>query len=192
MKKEEFEGYQDKKYRPIIRQNSREILLDVTRQQKPEKVLEIGSFIGFSACAMLEAGAKFVTTIEIDKKNSEDARKNLQKNFPNRFEVINCDAMDFLKENEDLTFDLIFLDGAKGQYVKYLPYLKKMLNKGGYLVADDILFYGLVKKEGAVAHKHRTIVMNLREFISKIENDEEFETQIFEIENGISVSRKKV
>lgn len=189
--KEELVGFANKKYRPIIREHSREILLDLVKTFQPEHVLEIGTFIGYSACAMLEAGAKFVTTIEIDEKNAQDARENLQHYYAGRFEVVCCDAIDFLKQSKD-TFDLIFLDGAKGQYIKYLPYLKKMLKIGGFLVADDILFYGLVKKEGPVAHKHRTIVVNLRKFIAEIENDEDFETQIYEIENGISVSRKKV
>ncbi|MGN1200970.1 MAG: O-methyltransferase [Candidatus Caccovivens sp.] len=188
--KEELVGFADKKYRPIIREHSREILLDLVKEIQPKRVLEIGTFIGYSACAMLEAGAKYVVTIEIDEKNAHDARENLQK-YHGQFEVKNCDAMEYLKVAED-KFDLIFLDGAKGQYFKYLPYLKKLMNVGGYLVADDILFYGLVKKEGPVAHKHRTIVVNLRKFIDEIENDSDFETKIYEIENGISISKKKV
>lgn len=133
----------------------------------------------------------FVTTIEKDKQNHEYAVKNLEDlGFIGRYNAINCDAMDFLMQDKNSKFDLIFLDGAKGQYHKYLPYLKEMLCKGGILVVDDVMFYGLVQSDGKIAHKHRSIVNNLRKFLDMLKNDADFDTQIFEFEDGVSVSRK--
>ena len=87
-------------------------------------------------------------------------------------------------------YDFIFLDGPKGQYIRYFPILKELLNVNGYLVADNVYFHGMVKMEGKIPHKHRSIVNNLRKFIDAISTDKDFETKIFEIGDGISVSKK--
>ena len=88
-------------------------------------------------------------------------------------------------------FDLIFLDGPKGQYFKYLPYLKSMLNLGGYLVADDVLFHGYVKQEN-VGHKHRTIVNSLKNYLADLDADPSFSHELIEMEDGLSVAQKNI
>ncbi len=192
--KEDFQGFKEHEYRPIVRDKSIEVLEGLIKQNHPKRILEIGTFIGFSASVMLETDKEnFVITIEKDEKNAKDAVKNLTElGYAGRFEVVCADAMDFLLSHKEEKFDFIFLDGPKGQYIKYLPYLKKMLNCGGILLADDILFYGLVKSNEKIAHKHRALVNNLRKFLSAIENDKDFETEICEFANGMSISRKKV
>lgn len=192
--KEEFVGFAEHEYAPILRDSSIEFLQELIAKYKPKNILEIGTFIGFSASVMLDANRDcFVTTIEIDRENAKDAVQNLTDlGFVGRFKVLNCDAYDFLQSQESEQFDFIFLDGPKGQYLKYLPFLKKVLKKGGFLLADDIFFYGLVKSEGFIKHKHRTIVNNLRKFIAEIQNDEELETTIYDFANGMSLSKKKV
>lgn len=191
--KEEFVGFAEHEYSPIVREKSIEFLRELIKKHRPKNILEIGTFIGYSASVMLEADKDcFVTTIEINEENAKDATKNLTNlGFEGRFVVLNCDAYEFLQNHQEEQFDFIFLDGPKGQYFKYLPYLKKMLKKGGFLLADDVLFYGLVKAEGHVEHKHRTIVNNLRKFLSDIQNDSDFETTIYDFANGMSLSRKK-
>lgn len=191
--KEEFEGFGDHEYRPIARDKSIEVLEGLIKKNRPKKILEIGTFIGYSASVMLEADKdNFVCTIEKDEKNAKDAVKNLTElGFAGRFEVVCADAMDFLMTHQDEKYDFIFLDGPKGQYIRYLPYLKKMMNKGAVLLADDILFYGLVRSNEKIDHKHRALVNNLRKFISAIENDDELETVIYDFANGMSESRKK-
>ncbi len=191
-KKEEFFGYENHDYNPIIRPQSQDLLVSLLKENKPKQILEIGTFIGYSCALMLETCPDvFVTTIEKDKQNYEYAIKNLEDlGFMGRYKAINCDAMDFLIRDKNSKFDLIFLDGPKGQYYKYLPYLKEMLCKGGILVVDDVMFYGLVQSDGKIAHKHRSIVNNLRKFLDMLKNDADFDTQIFEFEDGVSVSRK--
>lgn len=191
--KEEFQGFDEHEYKPIAREKSIEVLEELIKKNHPKMILEIGTFIGYSASVMLEADKEnFVRTVEIDEKNARDARKNLSElGFDGRFEVVCADAMDFLVEHSDEKYDFIFLDGPKGQYIKYLPYLKKMMNKGAILLADDILFYGLVRSNEKIPHKHRSLVNNLRRFLTALEEDDELETTIYDFANGMSQSRKK-
>ena len=192
--KEDFVGFESHEYRPIVRSESIKLLEKIVSEEKPKQILEIGTFIGYSASVMLSACKdSFVTTIEISKENALDAVKNLtDEGFDGRFEVVNMDTMDYLKNNSDKKFDFIFLDGAKGQYYKYLPYLKQMLKKDCFLLADDVLFYGLVRSTEKIAHKHRSLVNNLRKFLQQLESDNDFETRIFDFENGMSLSKKKI
>lgn len=192
LKKEEFIGFSRHEYNPIIRPQSEKLLVDIIKKHKPQKVLEIGTFIGYSAAVMLQADkALKLVSVEKDTQNFCDAKQNL-KVFEDRVKLINSDAMDFLQQNHDKEkFDLIFLDGPKGQYHKFLPYLKQMLTVGGALVCDDVLFYGLVETDEKVAHKHRSIVNNLRLFLKNLKTDPDFETCIYDFEDGVSVSVKK-
>lgn len=189
--KEKFVGFESHDYNPIIREKSLELLKSLLKKHNPNQILEIGTFIGYSAGVMLETCPDaFVTTVEKDEKNSKFAVQNLNDlGFCGRFEVENQDAFDFLREN-DKKFDFIFLDGAKGQYIKYLPYLKEALNVNGVLVADDIMFYGLVSSQEKIAHKHRSLVNNLRKFLEELKNDTDFVTEIYDFEDGMSVSIK--
>ena len=182
-------------YMPFIRDKSAKVLFEICQKEKPKNILEIGTAVGYSALLMLE-GAKesFVTTIEKDEKRAQEAKVNFEKNgVKERVDLIVGDAGEVLPQLEDegKEFDLIFLDGPKGQYLRYLPHLKKMLCKGGLLVADNVLLHGWVKGEEFVKHKHRSMVVNLRKFLKCLEEDHDFDSKLLEIEDGITISRKK-
>lgn len=191
--KEDFIGFDKHEYNPIIRLKSEELLRKIVREKHPKSVLEIGTYLGYSAAVIMEEAAEcFVTSIEKNAQNANDAVLNLNElGYAGRFEIICCDAIDFLNKNKDKQYDFIFLDGPKGQYINYLPILKKMLRSGGVLIADDILFYGLVGSKEKIVHKHRSIVEHLRKFLQELKQDKDFETTIYEFEDGISVSIKK-
>ena len=193
IKKENFIGYSNHEYCPVIRELTKALLLETIKKKKPQKLLEIGTFVGYSSAVMLEASETLeIISLEKDPQNVKDAKQNLKNlGFEKRAEVVCCDAIDYLETHQDEKFDFVFLDGPKGQYFKYLPYIKKMLNDGGVLFADDILYYGLVNSEEKIIHKHRSIVNNLRKFIDQIKSDESFDTQIYDIEDGVSISIKK-
>ena len=192
IKKEELVGLDRFEYAPMIREKTAQMLVKLLKEYQPKKVLEIGTFLGYSAGLILETcQMATLVTVEKDEQKVADARKNLSQ-FGTRCEVVCADAIDFLQQNnQGEKYDFVFLDGAKGQYVKYLPLLKNLLSKGGVLFVDDIMYYGLVKSQEKIIHKHRSIVNNLRKFLEMLENDQDFETQIYEIEDGYSVSVKK-
>ena len=182
-------------YMPFIRDESAKILFEICQTEKPKNILEIGTAVGYSALLMLE-GAKdaFITTIEKDNERAQQAMTNFEKNgVKERVDLIVGDAGEVLPQLEDegKEFDLIFLDGPKGQYLRYLPHLKEMLCKGGLLVADNVLLHGWVKGEEFVKHKHRSMVVNLRKFLKCLEEDHDFDSKLLEIEDGITISRKK-
>lgn len=182
-------------YMPFIRDESAKILFDICQKEKPKNILEIGTAVGYSALLMLE-GAKdaFVTTIEKDNERAQQAMTNFEKNgVKERVNLIVGDAGEVLPqlEEEGKEFDLIFLDGPKGQYLRYLPHLKNLLCKGGLLVADNVLLHGWVKGEEFVKHKHRSMVVNLRKFLKALEEDCDFDSKLLEIEDGMTISRKK-
>ena len=182
-------------YMPFIRDESAKVLFEICQTEKPKNILEIGTAVGYSALLMLE-GAKesFVTTIEKDEKRSQEARVNFEKNgVKQRVNLVIGDAGQVLPqlEEEGKNFDLIFLDGPKGQYLRYLPHLKNLLCKGGLLVADNVLLHGWVKGEEFVKHKHRSMVVNLRKFLKTLEEDCDFDSKLLEIEDGMTISRKK-
>jgi predicted O-methyltransferase YrrM len=192
---EELKEYALKNNVPILREESGHILSDLIKKEKPKKILEIGTAIGYSAILMLSKCEDCcLTTIEKNEKRANEAKQNfVRAGIENRINLIQGDAMDIVEklETSGEKFDLIFLDGPKGQYVKYLPYLKNMLKDGGFLFADDVYLHGWVKGDDIPPHKHRAMVMALRRFIKEISSDEELETQILDIEDGISISRKK-
>ena len=191
-KKEDFKGFNKDEYVPILRDESISFLYDLAKKLQPKKILEIGTYIGYSASILLSCSPNCtLDTVEIKEENANLARENL-KNFGERAKVFCQDAKDFIetKLKEKKKYDFIFLDGPKGQYIRYLPILKELLESGGVLVADNVYFHGMVKMEGKIPHKHRSIVNNLRQFINEISIDSNLQTTIYDIGDGISVSYK--
>lgn len=191
-RKEDFKGFNKDEYVPILRDESISFLFRLVQKLEPKNILEIGTYIGYSASIMLTASLNSkLETVEIKEENASLARENLKK-FGDRAVVFCDDAKNLIEKlcQDKKKYDFIFLDGPKGQYIRYFPILKELLNVNGYLVADNVYFHGMVKMEGKIPHKHRSIVNNLRKFIDAISTDKDFETKIFEIGDGISVSKK--
>lgn len=188
--KKDFVGVENREYCPFVRQKTEELLIETLKCLNPKKILEIGTFLGYSASVMSEICPDAeILTVEKNEKNFYDAQKNLKEY--QKISLVNADAYEFLETNQSLKFDFVFLDGPKGQYIKYLPFLKKMLNKNGVLFADDVLFYGLVNSNEKIEHKHRALVNNLRKFLDEIRNDSDFDTKIYDFDDGVSISKKK-
>lgn len=191
---EEIEIYAKKNFIPIIRPKSRQILMDEVKKASPSKILEIGSAIGYSGLCMLFASSASLVTIEKDEGRTAMARQNFGRyNVAERVQLINDDALKVLTNlaEEGLRFDFVFLDGPKGQYHKYLPLLTKLLVKGGTLFADNVSVMGLVDSTEPIAHKHRTMVVNMRKFLSDVSSSTQFESQILKVEDGILIAKRK-
>ena len=190
---EEIENYAKENFIPIIRPNSREILIAEVKKLSPSKILEIGSAIGYSGLCMLFASSASLVTIEKDEERVTMARQNFERyNVAKRVQLINDDALKVLTNlaEEEAKFDFVFLDGPKGQYHKYLPLISKLLVKGGTLVADNVSVMGLVDSTEPIAHKHRTMVVNMRKFLSEVTSSSQFESRILKIEDGILIAKR--
>ena len=189
---EEIANRARKGYIPIIRDNTAQALINVCKEKNPKKILEIGTAIGYSGLLMLQNCQAYLYTIEKDEQRLAEAEKNF-KLFGQeaRVKLILDDALIALEKlcNDNEKFDLIFLDGAKGQYIKYYPLIKKLLNRDGILFTDNIYMHGMVKSEEKIAHKHRSMVVNLRKYIELLKNDKDFTTNFYDIDDGYSISK---
>lgn len=177
---------------PIVRPKTLNMLLECIKKNKPNSILEIGTCIGYSAVNMLLNSDASLTSIEIYEPNVAMAKQNLKRlGLIDRADLRLGDAKSILKDlvAENKKFDLIFLDGPKGQYLNYLPDLNTLLNKGGIIFADDVLFRGLVLGQEWVEHSYRTIVVNLRKYLKEVQKNP-FSSEIFDIEDGVCISKK--
>ena len=181
-----------KNYIPVVREKSVKLLCEYIKKYKPQKILEIGTAVGYSGALMLLSyDGGNLTTIDNNNEMCIKATQTFQKfNLQNRVKIICDDALTFLKNSNEF-FDFIFVDGPKGQYIKYLPYLKKITKTGSIIFCDDVLYFGMVQDDTKVIHKKITIVRNLREFISSVQNDTDLKSELLDIEDGILIIERK-
>ncbi len=180
-------------YVPIIREKSARFLYDFVKNSGCKNVLEIGTAIGFSGSIIIGAGAQRLTTIDINSDYLQIAKKTFAKmGFDDCVEIINGDAFVVLKDliQKGQTYDMVFLDGAKGQYVNYLQMLTKLLGDEGVIFADNVLLHGMVESKEIIPHKKRTMVVNLRKYLDMV-NSEPYETELVRLEDGIAITRYK-
>lgn len=189
---EEIKGYAKENFVPIVRDKTAE---ELCRQAgKCQSILEIGTAIGYSGLLMLTCSQANLDTIEKDEGRAHLAQENFKKfDYQARVKLYNEDAFTVLERlaEQNKKYDLIFLDGAKGQYIKYLPLIKRLLYRGGTLFADNINLLGLVKGEEKVPHKYRSMVNNLRKFIKAIESDLDFVCRFYDIDDGFVICKLK-
>ena len=191
---EEIKKEARQNYIPIVREETSKRLCEICRDKKAKRILEIGTAIGYSGSLLLKSCDGHLTTIEKDEVRANKAIENFRRlNLLGRVTLYVDDALKVLNELESQgqSYDFIFLDGAKGQYIKYYPFLKKLLNGGGILFTDNIYLHGFVQADGKVPHKHRSMVVNLRKYIDTLSQDSDFETQFYDIDDGFSISKLK-
>lgn len=188
----EMEDFAHKNYVPIIQKETMHFLRFVMSVVKPEKILEIGTAIGYSSLVFsqyLKEGGKIIT-VELDSDTANIARKNFEKAGNKSIKLIVGDGGDVLI-NTNEKFDVIFLDANKSLYLHSLPDIKRILKKGGVLIADNVLYKGMVASHELETFRKKTLVKNLRDFLYEISNDGCFTTSILPIGDGISVSYYK-
>lgn len=177
---------------PIIQDEALEEIERILEEVKPNKILEIGTAVGYSALCFskhLKEVIGKIVTVELKDEVANEARQNIQDiSNENNIEVVCSDAETFMKTLNE-TFDVVFIDAAKGQYMKYLEQALRLTKEGSYIIADNILFKGRVRG-GYNYKKHRTAVTRLREYIEAVENDKRLDTKILDIGDGIAVSKR--
>ena len=174
---------------PIMLPDGIEFLLEYIKKNNIKNILEIGTAIGYSAIRMcLIMDDIKVTTIERDENRYKAADKNI-KNFKleDRINLIYKDAFDV---NLDDKYDLIFIDAAKSQYIKFFEKFKLNLNKNGVIVSDNLNFHGLTHTDKEIKSRNvRGIVRKLNNYIDYLNNNNEFKTNFYDIGDGISISK---
>ena len=176
---------------PVLRKESFEILLKTIEEKRPNRILEIGVNVGLSGIAMLlKSPNSSLTGIEIDEEKIEIAKGNYQEfGVDKRAKIFQGDASEIIPV---LTgeYDFIFLDGPKGHYYEYLPHLLSILNKGGILFADNVLFRGYVGEDKQAPKRHNTIKHSMENFLNAITTDKTLKSRVLDIEDGISITEK--
>lgn len=179
---------------PIIRREMQSFLKVLLAVHRPAKILEVGTAVGFSTLLMSEyTGADcHITTIEKYEKRIPIARENFKKaGRVDRITLLEGDAMEILKELQD-SFDFIFMDAAKGQYIHFLPEVLRLLKPGGVLVSDNVLQDGdIIESRFAVERRNRTIYKRMRDYLYELKHNEQLLTTIIPIGDGATVSIKQ-
>lgn len=178
---------------PVLRDKSFELLIETIRRKNPKKILEVGTNVGMSSLAMLlNSEDSTLTGIEIDENIAQEAKNNFANfNLTDRAKIFVGDASEIIPILSS-GYDFIFLDGPKGHYYEYLTNLMPLLNEGGILFADNVLFNGYVWGRVKVPKKHNTIKNSMEKFLTAITTDEKLKTTIYEIEDGVSITEKLI
>lgn len=176
---------------PIIMDDTLEVIADILKKIKPNKILEIGAAVGYSAMCFSEylQDGGYIDTIERDEERIAEAKENFIKvGVQDKIHLYEGDAVEILPTLND-KYDMVFIDAAKGKYPFFLEQALRMLNEKGVILADNVLYKGYVMSDYN-KHKQRTAVRNLREYIAKVNEDANLETQILEVGDGLAVSYK--
>ena len=177
---------------PILQDVSLELILMILNIKKPNKILEIGTAVGYSAinfATTLQGKNAKIKTIELKENMYNIALKNVKDmGLDKKIEIVHADATEYLKTlNEDNTYDVVFIDAAKGQYLVFLENAIRLVKNGGIIIADNVLFKGRVLSDYN-EHKHRTAVNRLRTYLKQIKEDKRLNSTVLDIGDGVAVS----
>lgn len=178
---------------PVIRTQMQSLLKLLVAINRPKQILEVGTAIGFSALLMSEYAPEGcrITTIEKYEKRIPIAKENFRRaGKEDVITLLEGDAAEILKELEG-TYDLIFMDAAKGQYIHFLPDILRLLRTGGLLVSDNVLQDGdIIESRFAVTRRNRTIHSRMRDYLYELKHNDLLETAILQVGDGVTVSVK--
>ncbi len=176
---------------PIIMDDTLEVVNKILEDKKPERILEIGTAVGYSAIMfskyLTENG--YIDTIERDEERIKEAKENVKDlNLEEKIHIFEGDAIEILPTLKG-PYDVVFIDAAKGKYPIFLSEALRMLGNNGIIVADNVLYKGYVMSDYN-KHKQRTAVRGLREFLKELNENENLTTQILEVGDGLAISKK--
>ena len=177
---------------PIIMDDTWEVIAKYLEEIKPNKILEIGTAVGYSAMCFSKYLAENgkIDTIERDEERIKEAKINIKNvGVEDKINIYEGDAVEILPTLND-KYDMVFIDAAKGKYPFFLKEALRMLNKNGIIFADNILYKGYVMSDYN-KHKQRTAVRNLREYIKEVSENPDLETEILEVGDGLAISKIK-
>ena len=193
MNKKELEKIKQKaleEHIPIIMDDTLEVMGKYLKEEKPERILEIGTAVGYSAICFTDFLSEngIIDTIERDEKRILEAKENIKKaEVEGKINIYEGDAVEILP-TLNKKYDVVFIDAAKGKYPFFLKEALRMIKPTGVILADNILYKGYVMSDYN-KHKQRTAVRNLREYIKEVTENPNIETEILEVGDGLAVSK---
>ena len=188
----EMERYAEENNIPIIEVDSINFIMKYINLNNVISVLDLGTAIGYSAILMANATSTVeITTIEKDEKRYREAVKNVNKcGLDRRIECVYNDALEVNLAGH--SYDLIFIDAAKGGYIKYFEKFCNYLNPGGVIITDNLKFHGLVSNKNLVKSKNlKGIVDKIEKYVEFLNQNEDFITKYYDIGDGLSVSFRR-
>ena len=174
---------------PIIMDDTLEVIKKVLEENKPKRILEIGTAVGYSAaCFVKYTDNCIVDTIEIDEERAKEAIQNVKDmEIENRINIMVGNAVDILPTLNP-GYDIVFIDAAKSKYSIFLEEGIRLINDKGIILADNVLYKGYVMSDYN-KHKQRTAVRHLREYIKEVTENPNLETEILEVGDGLAISK---
>lgn len=175
---------------PILMDDTLEKIEEILQEEKPKRILEIGTAVGYSASMFAKSTDEDCTidTIEIDEERAKEAEENIKKiGVAERINIMIGNAVDILPTLTN-AYDIVFIDAAKGKYPIFLENAIRLIKDGGIILADNILYKGYVMSDYN-AHKQRTAVRHLREYIKEITENDKCESEILEIGDGLAITK---
>ena len=176
---------------PIIMDDTLEVIEKILIEEKPKRILEIGTAVGYSAACFARMNEDTVIdTIELNEERYNEAIINLEKiGIKERVNVFLGNAVEILPtlNNE---YDIVFIDANKGKYPVFLGEAIRMIRSNGIIIADNVLYKGYVMSDYN-KHKQRTAVRHLREYLKEATENEMLETEILDVGDGLSITRVK-
>ncbi|HIS86909.1 MAG TPA: O-methyltransferase [Candidatus Caccenecus avistercoris] len=188
----EMEEYASLKNIPIIEKDSIAFIMKYIKKNNIKNILEIGSAIGYSTILMASVAQDVtVTTIERDESRYMECLKNVKKcGFEKKINVVFQDALEV--NLTGVKYDMIFIDAAKGQYTKFFEKFQYFLKDGGTIITDNLKFHGYVGKSKEIESKNlRGLAEKIENYIEFLKNNKDFETNFYDVGDGLSVSVKK-
>lgn len=189
----ELEEYAHCNNVPIVQKETGEFLELMITIKKPRRILELGTAIGYSALLMKMNSCKEcqITTIERDSNMVAVASENFKKQgFEDSIKVIEGDCLEVL-ETLNEKYDVIFMDAGKGHYNHFLPHCKRLLDDDGIIIADNVLFRGMVASRELLVRRKITIVKRMKSYLQLISNDKDFVTSVIPMGDGIAVTTRR-
>ena len=192
-KLKELEDFAKENGVPIAQKETIKFLEFMVNMKKPLRILELGTAIGYSAIIMHDAAGwnPHITTIERSEEMIKYAKENIKAyGLEDKITIEAGDCLEVLEKLEE-QYDLIFMDAGKGHYNHFLPHCLRLLKDDGIIIADNVLFRGMVATDDLVKRRKITIVKRMRTYLDMVSQDENLITSVIPMGDGIAITRRK-
>lgn len=178
---------------PIAQKETIKFLEFMVSMKKPLRILELGTAIGYSAIIMHDAAGTnpHITTIERSEEMIKYAKENIKSfGLEDNIVIEEGDCLEILEKLQE-PYDLIFMDAGKGHYNHFLPHCLRLLKDDGIIIADNVLFRGMVASDDLVKRRKITIVKRMRTYLELVSQDKSLITSVIPMGDGIAITRRK-